>query len=78
MQMTRFVERSFHLESQDERDEWVKAYEDVWLATLFLRVVLFDPEIVQIKKDVLAQTADERVARAASGMGLEGASFVPR
>lgn len=29
MQLTRFVERSFHLESQDERDEWVQAYEDV-------------------------------------------------
>ncbi|EDQ92160.1 uncharacterized protein MONBRDRAFT_34933 [Monosiga brevicollis MX1] len=29
MQMTRFVERSFHLESEEERDEWVKAYEVV-------------------------------------------------
>lgn len=29
MQMTRFVERSFHLESQEERDEWVQAYETV-------------------------------------------------
>ena len=29
MQMTRFVERSFHLDSPEERDEWVKAYSDV-------------------------------------------------
>jgi RAC serine/threonine-protein kinase len=29
MQMTRFVERSFHLETPEERDEWVRAYEEV-------------------------------------------------
>eukprot|EP00049_Salpingoeca_infusionum_P017562 m.353468 g.353468 ORF g.353468 m.353468 type:complete len:471 (+) comp16770_c0_seq1:146-1558(+) len=29
MQLTRFVERSFHLESEEERDEWVRAYEKV-------------------------------------------------
>ena len=29
MQMTRFVERSFQLESEAERDEWVSAYEEV-------------------------------------------------
>lgn len=29
MQMTRFVERSFHLESEDERNEWVAAYKKV-------------------------------------------------
>eukprot|EP00730_Choanoeca_flexa_P003004 TRINITY_DN11258_c0_g1_i1.p1 TRINITY_DN11258_c0_g1~~TRINITY_DN11258_c0_g1_i1.p1 ORF type:complete len:492 (+),score=136.50 TRINITY_DN11258_c0_g1_i1:71-1477(+) len=29
MQLTRFVERSFHLESQEERDEWIQAYEEV-------------------------------------------------
>eukprot|EP00055_Hartaetosiga_balthica_P004416 m.11506 g.11506 ORF g.11506 m.11506 type:complete len:467 (+) comp3850_c0_seq1:78-1478(+) len=29
MQLTRFVERSFHVEAEAERDEWVKAYEEV-------------------------------------------------
>jgi len=29
MQMTRFVERSFHLESEEERNEWVAAYKQV-------------------------------------------------
>jgi RAC serine/threonine-protein kinase len=29
MQLTRFVERSFHLESEEERDEWVRAYEQI-------------------------------------------------
>ena len=29
MQLTRFVERSFHVESEEERDEWVAAYEVV-------------------------------------------------
>eukprot|EP00042_Codosiga_hollandica_P046918 m.501579 g.501579 ORF g.501579 m.501579 type:complete len:458 (+) comp57332_c0_seq1:242-1615(+) len=29
MQMTRFVERSFHLETEEERDDWVRAYTDV-------------------------------------------------
>ena len=29
MQMTRFVERSFHLDSEEERDQWVRAYEDI-------------------------------------------------
>jgi len=29
MQMTRIVERSFHLESEEELEEWVKAYEEV-------------------------------------------------
>ena len=27
--MTRFVERSFHLDTEAERDEWIKAYSDV-------------------------------------------------
>jgi RAC serine/threonine-protein kinase len=32
MQMTRFVERAFQLEAEEERDEWVHAYEEVrWL-----------------------------------------------
>lgn len=29
MQMTRFVERSFHTESIAERDEWMDAYAEV-------------------------------------------------
>lgn len=29
MQMTRFVERTFHLETEGERDEWIKAYTEV-------------------------------------------------
>lgn len=29
MQMTRFVERSFHLDSPEEREEWVSAYTEI-------------------------------------------------
>lgn len=29
MQLTRFVERSFHVEQESERDEWIEAYEKV-------------------------------------------------
>eukprot|EP00051_Salpingoeca_urceolata_P032419 m.15663 g.15663 ORF g.15663 m.15663 type:complete len:487 (+) comp5068_c0_seq1:498-1958(+) len=34
MQMTRFVERTFHLETEEERDEWIKAYTDVKKAVM--------------------------------------------
>ena len=29
MQMTRFAERAFMLDSEQERDEWIRAYADV-------------------------------------------------
>lgn len=36
MQMTRFVERSFHLESEEERDDWVRAYTSVCSRCVFV------------------------------------------
>lgn len=44
MQMTRVIERSFHLESPSERDEWVQAYEQVKKALDGSRASVADTE----------------------------------